>query len=277
MDRWFGHMDAAINGKSGMGNNNLGLEWSSARCLHYTPPHHPSPTMTSYTLYGHENTASTGIHWLLIYLAETAGVKFEFKTVDIFHKQEQKQQPYLDLNAKGRIPTLVAHTPEGDVTVTESGAIALLLADEHGLRPAPSAPLAQRARFDEALIFVCNSVLPALRDWMYAAKDGDEAHAHGVRLMTLNRLQNIYKHIDGKLAHSKYLASDDRPTAVDFLFDATLSWDGFIYYLSRKGNANLERYDEIMRATKDFDTLQKAEDLTITKFKDWEEPYAKLL
>lgn len=232
---------------------------------------------TTYTLYGHPNTASTGIHWLLIYLAETAGVSFDFKVVDIVEKQEQKQKPYQDLNPKGRIPTLVAHTPDGDVTITESGAIALVLAEEHGLRPAPTAPLADRAKFDEALVFVVNSLLPALRDWMYAAKDGDQAHAHGVRLLALQRLQDIYKHIDGKLAKSKYLASEHKPTAVDFLFDATLSWDGFIYYLSRKGNENIERYDEEMRATKDFDELRKAEDLTISQFKDWEEPYAKML
>lgn len=233
--------------------------------------------MPDYTLYGHPNTASTGIHWLLIYLSQTSSVTFDFKTVDIVEKQEQKQKPYTDLNPKARIPTLVAHTKDGDVTITESGAIALALADTHGLRPPASAPLAQRAKFDEALIYVSNSLLPALRDWMYAAKDGDEEHAHGIRLLALQRLRDIYAHIDKKLEHSKYLASDDKPTAVDFLFDATLSWDGFIYFLSRKGNKNLERYDDTMRATKDFDALRKAEDLSISKFKDWEEPYAKML
>lgn len=231
----------------------------------------------SYTLYGHPNTASTGIHWLLIHLEQTQGVKFDFKTIDIMVKKEQKEDAYISLNPKGRIPTLVAHTSEGDVTITETGAIALILADEHRaakLSPPADAPLARRARFDEALIFVVNSILPALRDWMYADKDGSPEYAHGVRLLTLDRLKMMYGILDRQLGRHKYLAGDE-PSAVDFVFCATMSWDQFVYELSRRFK-NIKRFDDDMRSSESFKELAKREDLSFSGIKEWEQPYVQL-
>lgn len=231
----------------------------------------------SYTLYGCPNTASTGIHWLLIHLEQSQGIKFDFSQVSL-PDGEQKTEAYAQVNKKQRVPTLVAHPSSGaSVTITETGACALILAEEHPqarLKPALDAPLAERAAFDEAFIFVVNSILPALRDWMYADKDGEPQYAHGIRLLTLDRLKMMYGVLDRILLERKYLAGD-RPTAVDYIFCATMSWDGFIYALSRKFK-HIRRFDDEMRAEKSFKELEKREQLTISDIKDWEQPYLTL-
>jgi glutathione S-transferase len=231
----------------------------------------------SYTLYGCPNTASTGIHWLLVHLEQSQGIKFDFSEVSL-PKGEQKTEAYAQINRKQRVPTLVAHPESGaSVTVTETGACALVLAEEHPqarLKPALDAPLAERAAFDEAFVFVVNSILPALRDWMYADKDGAQQYAHGVRLLTLDRLKMMYGVLDQLLVERKYLAGN-HPTAVDYIFCATMSWDGFIYALSRRFK-NIRRFDDEMRASKSFQELAKREDLSIGEIKDWEEPYVTL-
>lgn len=230
-----------------------------------------------YTLYGCPNTASTGIHWLLIHLKQTQSITFDFEEICL-PKGEQKTETYGQVNPKRRVPTLVAHPDSGaSVTITETGACALVLAEEHPaakLKPSPDAPLAERAAFDEAFVFVVNSILPALRDWMYADKDGAPQYAHGIRLLTLDRLKMMYGVLDGLLAKRKYLAGNE-PTAVDYIFCATMSWDGFVYALSRRFK-NIKRFDDVMRATKSFKELEKREGITIGDIKDWEEPYVNL-
>lgn len=231
----------------------------------------------NYTLYGCPNTASTGVHWLLIHLEQTQGIKFKYEEVNL-PKGEQKTEAYGEVNPKRRVPTLVAHPDAGaSVTVTETGACALVLSEEHpaaALKPATDAPLAKRAAFDEAFVFVVNSILPALRDWMYADKDGAPQYAHGVRLLTLDRLKMMYGVLDGLLVNRKFLAGDE-PTAVDYIFCATMSWDGFVYALSRRFK-HIRRFDDVMRASKSFKELEKREDLSIGPIKDWEEPYVTL-
>lgn len=220
----------------------------------------------TYTLYGWGNTASTGIHWILAELA-THGVTYEFKDVNLPEKA-QKEQSYLDVNPKGRVPTLIV---DGK-SVTEAGAISLLLAERHpeaNLSPATDSDL--RPKFLETHIYVVNSLLPALRDWMYADKDQTNAeYAHGIRLLTLERLKSVYSLIDKQLAKSKYLVGD-QPTEVDYLFTATLSWDGFIDQLSAQ-YPNLKKYTDTMRTRLTWKEIEKKEGIVL-KVQDWEKKY----
>ncbi|RSH78977.1 uncharacterized protein EHS24_001901 [Apiotrichum porosum] len=222
----------------------------------------------TYTLYGWGNTASTGIHWILAELAASSEVTYEFVDVDLPHKQ-QKEAAYLDINPKGRVPTLIVDGKP----VTETGAIGLLLSELHpksGLAPAPGTP--SRAKFLETHTYVVNSLLPALRDWMYADKDQtNPEYAHGIRLLTLQRLNSIYALLDAQLAQSKYLVSDDEPTEVDFIMTATLSWDGFIDILSGQ-HPNLKKYTETMRSRPAWKYIEKKEGIVL-KVQPWEEQY----
>lgn len=223
--------------------------------------------MPTYTLYGHANTASTSIHWLLVELAKT-GATYDFVDVDLPHK-EQKEKEYLAVNAKGRVPTLMM---DGQA-VTEAGAISLLLAERHPeAHLAPAEGTAERAKFLETHIYVVNSMLPALRDWFYADRDQtDPNYAQGIRLLTLQRLQDIMAYLDGRLEHSKYLTTRDAPTATDFLFTATLSWNGFIDALASR-YTNLARYRDEMRERPSWKKIVEQEKIELT-MRDFEKKF----
>lgn len=230
--------------------------------------------MPDYTLYGYDSTAATAIHWILLELARSQGVTHEFVNVDIFNNKDQKRPEYLAVNPKGRIPVLVV---DGE-PISETGATAWLLAERHPdarLAPAPSD--SKRARFVETFVFIVNSYLPSLRDWFYASRDGAEEHAHGIRLMTLPRLKNVYTLLDKQLATSKYLVSEEAPTIVDYIFSATTAWDGFLNELTSR-YPNIKRHTDMMRATEGWKELCALEPGIESNFsvKDWAKPYLEL-
>ena len=59
-------------------------------------------------------------------ILRTLGVPFEWRTIEF---GELKQQPYLDLNPNGRVPTVV--DPNTGMTLWESGAIIEYLVDQY--------------------------------------------------------------------------------------------------------------------------------------------------
>jgi glutathione S-transferase len=86
------------------------------------------------TLYHHPYTRAANVIWAL----EELGVPYELRFVDIM-KGAQKAPELVALNPMGKVPIL----QDGDVTVTESAAIALYLADRYSLgklAPAPDSP-----------------------------------------------------------------------------------------------------------------------------------------
>lgn len=127
----------------------------------------------SYILYYSPGAASMAVHWMLLEL----GVEFETRLIDI-DTGAQHTAEYLKLNPSGRVPTLVID----GVPRTESAALLMLLAERHpdgGFAPRADSP--ERAEWFEMMIYLANSVLPAMRNWFYAAEDGDPADAASVK------------------------------------------------------------------------------------------------
>ena len=81
-------------------------------------------TMARYTLY----TANTPNGQKVPIMMEEAGLDYELKYIDLM-KKEQHDAAYVQLNPNGKIPTLVDN--EEGITVFESGAILLYLAERH--------------------------------------------------------------------------------------------------------------------------------------------------
>ncbi|WP_308911183.1 glutathione S-transferase family protein [Pseudokordiimonas caeni] len=69
---------------------------------------------------------------------EEMGVDYELRHLD-FSAKEQKSPEFLKINPNGRIPAIVDHEA-GDLTIFESGAILLYLADKYGKLIAPDGP-----------------------------------------------------------------------------------------------------------------------------------------
>ncbi|KAL1413620.1 hypothetical protein Q8F55_001395 [Vanrija albida] len=226
--------------------------------------------MPHYTLYGFNNSASTSIHWIL---AELAPLGATYDIVDINLKAgEQKAASYLALNPKGRVPTLLFDGKP----VAETGAIAALLAEAF-----PAAKLTvtadegfdAHAHFLEILTYVLNSHLPAMRDWMYAGKDGSEEYAHGVRLFTLPRLHANFALVDKQLAKTQFLAGD-RPTIADFIFAPTVTWAKGLDVMAAR-YPHLKAYLARMRARDSWKAVLKREGVD-PQLADWEKPYLEL-
>eukprot|EP01104_Vermistella_antarctica_P009321 TRINITY_DN2385_c1_g1_i1.p1 TRINITY_DN2385_c1_g1~~TRINITY_DN2385_c1_g1_i1.p1 ORF type:complete len:432 (-),score=112.13 TRINITY_DN2385_c1_g1_i1:66-1361(-) len=88
-----------------------------------------------------------------------AGIKVEYKVVDLT-KKEQKDEAFLkDVNARGQVPALV----DGEVTIYESGAILRYLLNKHeDILPAGFWPkrFAARADVDKKHEFACSARAP---------------------------------------------------------------------------------------------------------------------
>jgi glutathione S-transferase len=170
----------------------------------------------SYLLYYSPGAASMAVHWMLIDMQ----VAFEARVVDIDSGQ-QRDPDYLRLNPSGRVPTLVVDgTPRH-----ESAALLMLLAERHpeaGLAPAPGS--VDRGAWLEWMIYLANTVLPAMRDWFYADIDGDAAGAEAVRALARRRIEAACDHLDAHLSQGHdYLAGGKLSTA-DFLAVMLMRW-----------------------------------------------------
>jgi glutathione S-transferase len=169
-----------------------------------------------YILYYAPGTASMCVHWMLIAL----DVPFETRLVD-FEVDAQRTPDYLSLNPAGRVPTLVVD----GVPYSESAALLMLLAERHpgaGFSPAPGAP--ERAEWLQQMVFLANTLLPAMRDWFYADTDGTPAGADAVRELARKRIEGAWDRLDAVLADGRAFLVGTRLGTADFLVLMLMRW-----------------------------------------------------
>ncbi len=209
----------------------------------------------SYTLYYSPGTASMAVHWMLLEL----GVPFNTMLVD-FKIGAQRDPAYLRMNPMGRVPVLLID----DAPVTESAALLMLLAERHAdkaLMPAPGE--ASRAGWLQQMMYFANTLLPAMRDWFYADKDGDPAGADAVRALARRRIEGAWANLDGHLAAHDYMAGG-RVSAADFMAVMLMRWSRNMPKPATTW-PHLSAYIERMRARPSFIELNKREGLS-----DWQ-------
>jgi glutathione S-transferase len=213
----------------------------------------------SYLLYYSPGAASMAVHWMLIEMSEAAlaDVTFEARLVDIDAGQ-QRDPDYLRLNPAGRVPTLVVD----GVPSHESAALLMLLAERHpeaGLAPAPGST--DRAVWLELMIYLANTVLPAMRDWFYADIDGDAAGAEAVRALARRRIEAACEYLDAHLAETQgYLVGGKLSTA-DFLAVMLMRWTRNMPRPAT-GWPHLASYIRRVRSLPSFIELNEREKLT---------------
>jgi glutathione S-transferase len=209
----------------------------------------------TYTLYYSPGSASLAVHWMLLEL----GVEFEAKLVSIDAGQ-QRSPEYLRINPTGRVPTLsVDGKPYG-----ESASLLMLLAERHpgkSFAPAPGAPT--RAEWLETMIFLANTLLPAMRDWFYAGTDGDPEGADAVSALARRRIEGAWDRLDARMADGRtYLLGGELSTA-DFLGTMLMRWSR---NMPRPATTwkHLAPYIQRMRSRPAFIEVNRREGLT-----DW--------
>ncbi len=207
----------------------------------------------TYVLYYSPGTASMAVHWMLIELS----VPFETVFVD-FEAGDQRDPAYLKMNPSGRVPTLVV---DGQ-PFSESAALLMLLSERHpdaGLAPGPGDP--RRAKWLETMIFLANTVLPAMRDWFYADKDGAPAGAQAVRDLARTRIEGAWPRLGKGLRGGSPFLFGDQAGAADFLAATLMRWSR---NMPSPANSvpELDAYLARMSALPSFGEVCRREELT---------------
>jgi glutathione S-transferase len=162
-------------------------------------------------LYFAPRTRATRPRWML----EELGVPYEIVTVDLDAK-ENRQPGYLRVHPLGQVPALV----DGDVTVFESIAICMYLADrcsERGLAPPVSSPL--RARYYQWLLFCPSTIEPAIGRSAQHGGDVTEAEREKARA----RFAEAADVLTRALAAGEHMLGDAFST-VDVIVGSNLNW-----------------------------------------------------
>jgi glutathione S-transferase len=162
-------------------------------------------------LYFAPRTRATRPRWML----EELGVPYEIVTVDLDAK-ENRQPGYLRVHPLGQVPALV----DGDVTVFESIAICMYLADrwpERGLAPPVSSPL--RAEYYQWLLFCPSTIEPAIG--RSAQHGGDVTEAE--REKACARFAEAAEVLTRALATGEHMLGDAFST-VDVIVGSNLNW-----------------------------------------------------
>ena len=208
---------------------------------------------TPYVLYYSPGAASMAVHWMLIEL----GISFESQLIDI-DAGRQHDPAYLRLNPAGRVPTLMVDgTPRH-----ESAALLILLAERHpeaALAPEPGS--VDRAAWLEMMVYLANTILPAMRDWFYADSDGDPAGAEAVRALACRRLDAAWDKLDAHLGESHDYLIGDKLSTADFMAVMLMRWTRNMPRPAL-GWPNLARYIRQLRARPSFIELNAREGLT---------------
>jgi glutathione S-transferase len=148
-------------------------------------------------------------------MLEELGVPYEIVTVDLAAK-ENREPGYLRVHPLGQVPALV----DGDVTVFESIAICMYLADrcsERGLAPSVSSPL--RAPYYQWLLFCASTIESAIGRWAQHGGDVTEAEREKARA----RFAEAAELLTRTLATREHMLGDAFST-VDVIVGSNLNW-----------------------------------------------------
>ncbi len=141
------------------------------------------------------------------------GIPYERVLID---RDEAGEVPesYRRLNPMGQVPTLV----DGETVVSEVAAILLYLADRY-----PQARLApaERASFYRWIVFLTNTLQPALMRCFYPERFGTE----GVESAADAQVRQVFEIVERELSGREWLVGDER-SAADLLLFMLSAWGG---------------------------------------------------
>ncbi|WP_454017446.1 glutathione S-transferase family protein [Azospirillum sp. Marseille-Q6669] len=169
-----------------------------------------------YRLYGVPGWGSVLAEAMLV----QCGAPFVFEDVAGFDAPGEARQRLLALNPLGQIPTLVL--PDGTV-MTESAAIALLLAERHpdaGLAPPPDAP--ERPAFLRLLVWLVANVYPTFTYGDYPERWVMEAPETLGAAMVEQR-KTLWLWLESQLGDGPWVLGE-RFSALDLYVGAMVHW-----------------------------------------------------
>jgi len=171
-------------------------------------------------LHYYPSNASMAPHLLL----EEIGQPFELKKVDR-ENHAHKSPEYLKLNPNGLIPVLV----DGDAVLYETAAILMHLADTHpSAQLAPALGSAERAQFYKWMVWLTNTLQPALLAYFYPERwvnEGNSSGAAEVKAQAEARVVSLLEQLEAQLAaHGQAWVLGANYSAVDALAFMLCRW-----------------------------------------------------
>ena len=157
-------------------------------------------------LYG---MGSPNVHKIAIMLEEL-GLPYRFHHVEVINGQ-QFEPDFVAMSPNSKVPVLVDHdTPDGPVSVFESGAILIYLAEKGG-RLLPPAGKARADALQWLMWQTCSlgPMLGQLNHFLFAApKDNDYSKSRYQR-----EAARLYRVLDGRMSRSPWLGGADYSVA----------------------------------------------------------------
>ncbi|MCG8441909.1 MAG: glutathione S-transferase N-terminal domain-containing protein [Caulobacterales bacterium] len=178
---------------------------------------------------------------------EELGLEYEVRALDL-GKHDQKQEWYLKINPNGRIPAIIDHAPAdgggeaGSVTVFESGAIMIYLAEKTGrLLPTAGAPRAEALQW---LMFQMGGVGPMMGQanvfYRYLPEKIDVAIDRYQR-----ESRRLFEVLDRRLGESEWLGRDFSIADIaNWCWVRTYRWSG----VAIEGLPHLRRWLDAMKS-----------------------------
>jgi GST-like protein len=147
-------------------------------------------------------TSPTPNGWKVAMGLEEMKIEYQMHVIDLT-KGEQRAPNFLEMNPNGRIP--VVHDREAKLTIFESGAILIYLAEKSG-RLMPTDPA---GRFDviQWLMFQMSGIGPMQGQAVTFVRYFPEIVQPAIDRY-INETRRLYEVLDGHLADREYLARD---------------------------------------------------------------------
>ena len=139
-------------------------------------------------------------------MLEETGLDYELHPVNL-GEGDQRSPEYLAINPNGKIPAIVDRDVRGgdEVTIFESGAILLYLAEKSGMF-LPEEPN-EKWQVISWLMFQMAGIGPSLAQAGYFLNRAPEPVPHAVE-RSINEAERLYGVVDRRLAEAEFLAGD---------------------------------------------------------------------
>ena len=137
-------------------------------------------------------------------MLEECGLPYTLQPVDI-SKGEQDSPAFRAINPNGKIPAIVDRRPDGDVTVFESGAILIYLAERSG-KLMPAEP-AQRTACLSWLFWQIGGLGPMVGQWGFFSRQKDAPNPPALQRY-FDESVRLLSVLDARLGVAPYLAGD---------------------------------------------------------------------
>jgi glutathione S-transferase len=114
------------------------------------------------------------------------------------------------------------------------------------------------------MIYLANTLLPAMRDWFYAATDGDPKGAEAVKALARRRIESAWDRLDAHLADGRTHLIGSQLSTADFLALMLMHWSRNMPRPAVTWK-NIAPYVHRMRSLASFIEVNRREGLT-----DWQ-------